>query len=106
MAVVDRDRARWNDDRLDDLQRQVERMIPVVDQVGVLGERMDSLSGELKNHGRSVDGLRKDIAGIVGKPIEEARARAAAIRIGIISAVTGGVITAVVTVFLNGGFGH
>jgi hypothetical protein len=106
MAVVDRDRSRWSDDRLDDLQRQIERMIPVVDQVGVLGERMESLSGELKTHGKSVDGLRKDIADIVGKPIEEARQRAAAVRVGIISAVTGAVLTAALTFFLNGGFGH
>jgi hypothetical protein len=103
MAVVDRDRARWNDDRLDDLQRQVERMIPVVDQVGVLGERMESLSGDLATHGRSVEGLRKDIAKAVGKPIEEAQARAAAIKVGIISAVTGGIVTAIVTAIVTGG---
>ena len=103
MAVVDRARSEWNDGRLDDLQKQVERMIPVVDQVGVLGERMESLTGELKTHGRSVEGLRRDIAQAVGKPVEEAKARAAAIRVGIISAVTGGVVTAIVTAIVTGG---
>jgi hypothetical protein len=103
MAVVDRERSRWNDDRLDDLQRQVERMIPVVDKVGVLDERMETLSSDLRTHGRSVEGLRKDLAAAVGKPIEEAQARAAAIRVGIISAIAGGTVTAIVTAIVTGG---
>lgn len=81
-------------------------MIPVVEQVGVLAERMESLSGDLKTYATGVEGLRKDLASAIGKPLEEAQARAAAIRVGIISAVTGGVVTAIVTAIVTGGFGH
>lgn len=98
MATLDR----WNDGRLDDLKQTVDRMIPVVDRVGVLDEGMKALGRDLRATSGHVEALRGDLKDALEKPVEEAKARASALKIGIICAFTGGAVTGIVGLIVQG----
>ncbi len=64
--------ARWNDDRLDDLQRDVNDVKPLIADVARLSERMNSLSGQLaENTQATKEGARATEH--VAKQLEKAR---------------------------------
>ena len=97
------DLLRWNDDRLDDLNLRVREMSTAVEKVAPLAERVSGLSDDLKETKDAVNGLRFDLTGMVGNPFKEARELRAMMKVGIVSALCGGLATGIIAV-ATGGF--
>lgn len=70
-----------------------------------MAERVNGLSDDLRETKDAVNGLRGDLRGIVGNPMQEARERRTALFVAVVAALAGGGVTAVVTA-ISGGFGH
>lgn len=86
MAALDR----WNDDRLDDLQREVLKLGASFDR---LHENLGSvavLAEQIKGVRSSIDDVNRDLESVGGNPLAERRERRKLIVVGIVSGVTTG----------------
>lgn len=80
--------ARWNDDRLDDLKKTVDRMVPVFEGVAVLTAAVNQLESTTKKLAARVDAM-------VEEPERRKRNQRASVWVGVISAGVGGVVSTV-----------
>jgi hypothetical protein len=80
----------WNDARLDELAREVDRLRPLGREIEHLSGKMSGLGVELGSTRTEVEGLRKDIRSFIGNPIAEKRQRNSAIYVSLLTAIGGG----------------
>jgi hypothetical protein len=73
----------WNDARLDELAREVDRMRPLPVEIQKLSSQLGSTRSEMEE-------LRKDIRSFIGNPIAEARQKRSALYVSLMSAIGGG----------------
>jgi len=93
---------RWNDGRLDDLQRdmlelkrQLGKLYDTVGNIGVLAEQVKGLSDKLGD-------LNKDLEDIGGHPQRDRRELRMALFVGFASAFTTGTVGSIVLVIAGG----
>lgn len=80
----------WNDARLDELAREVDRLRPLGREIEHVTGKMNGLSLELSSTKSEMEGLRKDIRSFIGNPIAEKRQRNSAIYVSMLAAIGGG----------------
>lgn len=80
----------WNDARLDELAREVDRMRPLPVELEKLSGNIHGLKAELGSTRGEVEGLRKDIRSFIGNPIAEARQKRSALYVSLMAAIGGG----------------
>lgn len=99
---------KWNDERLDEAFKNVRERLdliqPIVENVGVLGERLAGVSEALKAHSKKMDAMGERLDDISNEPIRRLRAFRSAMVVGLISGVFT-IIAAILTAFLAGVFG-
>lgn len=84
---------RWNDDRLDDLARNVRNMGPAVESVAVVRVQMDNLSGQLRETRHEVSALSKKLEVVIDEPLKRSRDFRRQLMLGVLAALAGGAFT-------------
>ena len=80
---------RWSDDRLDDLSRRVERIEPLVSQVAILGERVESNTRATERNTKATEHVAGQLEESKLEPFTRARNFRNAVFIVLISAAVG-----------------
>lgn len=92
---------RWNDDRLDDLQRRVASMEPTVGSVGELRVEMRGLARDLETTSKGVERLSGQLEAAQREPVTRMRNFRSQAIIAISAAVVGGGM-AILGTFIGG----
>jgi hypothetical protein len=87
---MERATSAWNDARLDDLAREVDRLRPLAVEFERLSGNIHGLKSELGSTRYEMEGLRKDIRSFIGNPIAEKRQRNSALYVSLVAAIGGG----------------
>lgn len=96
---------RWNDDRLDELARKVDRMDRNMERVIRLDEKMGATVEEMKEYRKQMKAVTEQLEQAVTEPGRKAQEMQSRVFIAIIAAVSGGVVT-VIAALIGGGLGH
>lgn len=88
---------RWNDDRLDDLQYRVSRVETSAQAIGVLGERVDSLTREVRANTEAQQVVSKQIEASNVAPLERGRAFRSQLYIALAAALAGAGVAVIAT---------
>jgi hypothetical protein len=81
---------RWNDDRMDDLKRQVDGMAPTVQSVAVLRAEMATLTRDLEANSRGQEKIAQQLEQAQLEPLTRSRNLRSQALIAITAAVIGG----------------
>lgn len=93
---------RWNDDRLDELARKVDRMDRNMERVIRLDEKMGTTVEEMRGFRKQMREITDQLEQAVTEPGRKAQEMQSRIFIAIIAAVSGGVVT-VIAALIGGG---
>ena len=80
----------WNDQRLDGLERRVDRVEPVTTEVAVIKAEMRNLSRELKHNTLAVEQVGEQLEKAQLEPLTRSKNMRSQMVIAISAAVTGG----------------